>query len=88
MGVTRRIASSTSSYVVLSVLAGYIGVPSTSAQTPPNTVELQPAPDIAGVIKGGTRPEVVVKGLRAADDPIWLPDIGLVFSATFTGPWG
>jgi gluconolactonase len=25
-------------------------------------------------------PEVVVKGLTSADDPLWLPDIGLIFS--------
>jgi gluconolactonase len=50
------------------------------AQSPPNTVQLQPAPDIAGVIAGGTMPEVVVKGLTSSDDPLWLPDIGLIFS--------
>lgn len=32
------------------------------------------------MIKGGTLPEIVVMGLRSADDPIWLPNIGLVFS--------
>jgi gluconolactonase len=37
-------------------------------------------PDIAGVIKGGTQPEVVVKGLRAADDPIWVSGVGLLFT--------
>jgi gluconolactonase len=50
------------------------------AQNAPNTVVLEPAPDIRGVIKGGTTPEIVVRGLRAADDPLWLPDIGLVFT--------
>jgi gluconolactonase len=69
-----------SALIVLAVLAGCIGVSSASAQTAPNTVVLLPAPDIAGVIKGGTRPEIVVKGLKASDDPIWLPNIGLVFT--------
>lgn len=65
--------------IILSVLAGCMTSPA-SAQTPVNQVVLQPAPDIAGVIKGGTLPEIVVRGLRAADDPIWLPNVGLVFS--------
>jgi gluconolactonase len=50
------------------------------AQTPPNTVQLQPAPDIPGVIAGGTMPEVVIKGLTSSDDPFWLPNVGLIFS--------
>ena len=61
-------------------VAGWLGVSFLSAQTPPNTVVLQPAPDIPGVITGGTLPEIVVRGLRSADDPIWLQNIGLVFS--------
>ena len=57
-------------------------VSSTLAQAPPapNTVDLRPAPDIPGVIKGGTIPEIVVRGLRSADDPLWLPNVGLIFS--------
>jgi gluconolactonase len=50
------------------------------AQTPPNTVQLQPAPDIPGVIAGGTMPQVVLKGLTSSDDPFWLPNVGLIFS--------
>jgi len=61
-------------------LAAGLSVSSTVAQSPPNTVQLQPAPDIAGVIAGGTMPEVVVKGLTSSDDPLWLPNIGLIFS--------
>ena len=57
-------------------LAAGLSVSSTVAQSPPNTVELRPSPDIAG----GTMPEVVVKGLTSADDPLWLPNIGLIFS--------
>ena len=37
-------------------------------------------PDIPGVIKGGTEAQVVVRGLRSADDPIWVPDVGLLFT--------
>jgi gluconolactonase len=37
-------------------------------------------PDIPGVITAGTQPEVVVKGLRASDDPIWVPGVGLLFT--------
>jgi len=61
-------------------LAAGLSASSLVAQTPPNTVQLQPSPDIAGVIAGGTMPEVVVKGLTSSDDPLWLPNIGLVFS--------
>jgi gluconolactonase len=63
-------------------LAAATAVSSAAAQTlpPPNTVELKPAPDIPGVIKGGTAPEVVVRGLKSADDPIWIPNVGLVFT--------
>src|SRR5262245_17563647 len=61
-------------------LAAALGISSAAAQSPPNTVQLQPAPDIPGVIAGGTMPEAVVKGLTSSDDPLWLPNIGLVFS--------
>ncbi|MBI3047884.1 MAG: SMP-30/gluconolactonase/LRE family protein [Acidobacteria bacterium] len=67
--------------IVVAAVVGCMSVSSTaSAQQAPNTVVLQPAPDIPGVIKGGTIPEIVVRGLRSADDPLWLPNIGLVFS--------
>jgi gluconolactonase len=61
-------------------LAAGMGVTPSFAQSPPNTVALQPSPDIPGVIAGGTMPEVVVKGLTSSDDPLWLPNIGLIFS--------
>ena len=66
--------------VTVLLIAGLITLSSLAAQSPVNQVILQPAPDIPGVIKAGTLPEIVVRGLRAADDPIWLPNIGLVFS--------
>ena len=46
----------------------------------PAAINLPAAPDIAGVIKGGTRPALIATGLQGADDPIWLPGTGLVFS--------
>ena len=61
-------------------LAAGLGVSSTFAQTPPNTVALQPSPAIPGVIAGGTMPEVVIKGLTSSDDPLWVPGVGLLFS--------
>jgi gluconolactonase len=61
-------------------IAAWLGASLLSAQTPPNTAVPSPAPDIPGIIKGGTLPEVVVRGLPSADDPLWLPNIGLVFS--------
>ncbi len=67
-------------YTCAVVLVTCLGASPTFSQTAPGTLVLDPAPDIAGVIKGGTRPEVVVRGLRSADDPLWLPGIGLVFT--------
>jgi gluconolactonase len=46
----------------------------------PAAINLPAAPDIAAVIKGGTRPVLIATGLQGADDPIWLPGTGLVFS--------
>src|SRR5882672_11603449 len=67
-------------FLLLAGLVWCADASSASAQNLPNTVVLLPAPDIAGVIKGGTRPEIVARGLKSADDPIWLPNIGLVFT--------
>ena len=61
-------------------LAAGLSASSALAQSWPNTVELQLAPDIPGVIAGGTMPEVVVKGLTSSDDPLWIPNVGLIFS--------
>jgi sugar lactone lactonase YvrE len=62
------------------LLAGFSTLSPAAAQSPVNQVILQPAPDIPGVIKAGTLPEIVVRGLRAADDPLWLPTVGLIFT--------
>jgi gluconolactonase len=64
----------------ISLALAALGLSSSLAQTPPNTVALQPSPDIPGVIAGGTMPEVVIKGLTSSDDPFWLPGVGLIFS--------
>ena len=61
-------------------LATGLGMSPAFSQTPPNTNQLQPAPDIPGVIKGGTMPEVVIKGLTSSDDAFWLPNVGVIFS--------
>jgi len=61
-------------------LAAGLSASASFAQSWPNTVELQLAPDIPGVIAGGTMPEVVVKGLTSSDDPLWIPNVGLIFS--------
>src|SRR5262245_10201480 len=61
-------------------LAAGLSAPAAFAQSWPNTVELQLAPDLPGIIAGGTMPEVVVKGLTSSDDPLWIPNIGLIFS--------
>ena len=66
--------------VTLGVVTIWLHPSSARGQTPPDAVVVQPAPAIDGVIRAGTRPEVVVRGLRSSDDPIWLPNIGLVFS--------
>jgi gluconolactonase len=67
--------------VMLTVaLAAGLSASSTIAQTPPNTVALQPSPGIPGVIAAGTMPEVVIKGLTSSDDPLWVPNVGLLFS--------
>ena len=50
------------------------------AQSSTATIASQAAPDIPGIISGGTRPQVIARGLKGADDPLWVPGIGLVFS--------
>jgi gluconolactonase len=66
--------------LVTVAIAGWLGASLLSGQTSPNVTVAQPAPDIPGIVRGGTLPEIVVRGLTSADDPVWLPNIGLVFS--------
>src|SRR5688572_10372298 len=47
---------------------------------PPASIPRQPSTAIDGVIEGGTRPQVIATGLKGADDPVWVPDVGLLFS--------
>lgn len=64
---------------MLAVAAGSATSP-VSAQPATGSIRLQTSPEIAGVIKGGTQAQVIATGLDGADDPIWLPEIGLVFT--------
>jgi sugar lactone lactonase YvrE len=75
----RRALLAAACAVTFGVLAGY-GSSLASAQTSAGNIPLEPAREIAGVIKGGTRPQVIATGLNGADDPIWVPGVGLVFS--------
>jgi gluconolactonase len=47
---------------------------------PPAAIPLNPAPEIPGVIAAGTRAQVIATGLKGADDPVWVPNVGLLFS--------
>jgi gluconolactonase len=48
--------------------------------SPPAVHDQQPAPDIPGVIRGGTRAQLVLSGLNGADDPIAWPEGGIIFT--------
>jgi gluconolactonase len=65
--------------VMLTVVAGP-GASQESAQSATGSIRVQASPEITGVIKGGTQAQVIATGLDGADDPIWLPEIGLVFT--------
>ena len=80
----RRLAASAgqvalASGVILAVAAGP-GTAQVPVQSATASIRVQPSPEIAGVIKGGTQPQVIATGIYGADDPIWLPEVGLVFS--------
>jgi len=64
---------------MLTVVAGP-GASQVSAQSATGSIRVQASPEITGVIKGGTQAQVIATGLDGADDPIWLPEIGLVFT--------
>jgi sugar lactone lactonase YvrE len=64
---------------MLTVAAGP-GTAQTPAQPATASIRVQPSPEIDRVIKGGTQPQVIATGLKGADDPIWLPGVGLVFA--------
>ena len=48
-------------------------------QAPPTDTE---APDIPGVVKGGTKVHVIKDGFRDTEGPIALPDGSLIFTET------
>lgn len=64
----------------LAVMVGLV----VSAQTPPDKPSVgslqKPAPEIPGVIRAGTLPEVLLSGLTSSDDPIAWSEAGIVFS--------
>lgn len=68
------------SLLVVVVVSAIARAGSVAAQSGPAAIPLQPAPGIEGVIAAGTRAEVIATGLMGADDPIWVRNLGLVFS--------
>src|SRR5512145_354032 len=66
--------------VMLTVVAAGRSTPQVWAQSARASIRVQASPEITGVIKGSTQAQVIVTGLDGADDPIWLPEIGLVFT--------
>jgi gluconolactonase len=75
----RRLGKATLVFGVMLAAAGP-GAAQAPVQPATGAIRLQPSPEIAGVIKGGTQPQVIATGLDGADDPIWLPEVGLVFT--------
>jgi gluconolactonase len=65
---------------MLTVVAAGRSTPQMWAQSASASIRVQASPEITGVIKGGTQAQVIAMGLDGADDPIWLPEIGLVFT--------
>ena len=52
-----------------------------AAQAPPPAVDTI-APDIPGVVKGGTKVQVIKEGFQGTEGPITLPDGSLIFTET------
>src|SRR5262245_50048454 len=77
MDYPRRVKLAT---VCVIACAAAFGLVTASGQPGPAAIPVEPSPEIAGVIKGGTRPQVIATGLNGADDPIWIPGVGLVFT--------
>ena len=65
---------------VMFAVAAEPGLAQGPVQSATASIRVQPSPEIAGVIKGGTQPQVIATGLDGADDPIWLPEVGLIFT--------
>ena len=76
----RRMSNLTLACGAMCCLTVAPGTAQTPAQPPAGTIRVQPSPEIASVIKGGTMPQVLATKLKGADDPMWLPGVGLVFT--------
>ena len=76
----RRLSNVTLVGGVMLALAAGAGTAQAPAQSAPGSIPVRPSPQIAGVVAGGTQPQVIATGLKGADDPVWLPGVGLVFA--------
>lgn len=77
---SRRLRKLTLTCAAVLAIAATAETSHLSAQSATASIRVQASPEIAGVIKGGTQAQVIATGLDGADDPIWLPGIGLVFT--------
>jgi len=68
--------------VALALLAddGRVRLGAQASGPAPAPIPRQPSPAIEGVIEAGTRPQIIATGLKGADDPVWVPNVGLLFS--------
>jgi gluconolactonase len=78
---------SRSTYLVALLAMSIVGA---FAQAPGKKTERQPAtdtvaPDIPGVVKGGTKVTVIKDGFEGTEGPVTLPDGSLVFTETRSG---
>src|SRR5215510_6800957 len=62
----------------MTLLSVLLGVSILVAQTPPSTQTV--TNDIPGIVKAGTKVELVKSGLEGSDDPIGLPDGTTLFT--------
>lgn len=68
--------------VRLAVAALVLAARVAAAQAPPPVAAETTAPDIPGVVKGGTRIEVIKSGFTGTEGPVALPDGSLIFTET------
>jgi gluconolactonase len=65
---------------ILSAISAFGQQPATTPNAPPQAPATDTiAPQIPGVVAGGTKVEVVKQGFRATDGPIALPDGTVLF---------
>src|SRR5687768_1668054 len=69
-------------YGLVILLGGIVfsvhGQPASKQGPPTDTV----APDIAGVVKGGTKVQFIKDGFQGTEGPIGMPDGSLIFTET------